>query len=260
LEECIEITKIHSIAGTLDGEILMRERPFRAPHHTITEKALIGGGKSARPGEITLAHRGVLFLDEFAEYRKETMDALRQPLENRKITISRVYGTYEFPADMMLAAAANPCKCGYYPDRTRCKCSESEVARYMARLSGPIMDRMDLCVGVPAVRVEELQNDRKAESSERIRKRVEAAAWIQRERYKNTGIHFNSSLNAADIKKYCHIGENEKHLLRHAFEHFSMSARGYYKIIKVARTIADLEGSVNIREEHLSQALGYRMT
>ena len=259
LEECIEITKIHSIAGILGDKSLITERPFRAPHHTVTEKALIGGGTRVRAGEITLAHKGVLFLDEFAEFNRDTIDALRQPLENGKIAIARIYGTYEFPAKVMVVAATNPCRCGYYPDRSKCSCTEHEVQKYFRRLNGPVIDRIDICVGVQAVKVEELQGHKKGAASEEIRKRVEAAAFLQKERYQGTDIHFNSELNTNEVKKYCYVGEREKVLLRQAFERFGMSARAYYKTIKVARTIADLEGSTNIREAHISEALGYRM-
>lgn len=259
LEECIEITKIYSIAGLLGNKPLMTERPFRAPHHTVTEKALTGGGSRVKAGEITLAHKGVLFLDEFAEFRRDAIDALRQPMENGEITISRVYGTYRFPARIMLVAAANPCKCGYYPDRSRCICTENEVHRYFSRLSGPVIDRIDICAGVQPVKVEELQKYKKGETSQQIRKRVEAAVFIQKERYRNTDIDFNSELNTNAVKKYCYMGEKEKALMRRVFEKLGLSARAYYKIIKVARTIADLEGSIKIQEKHISEALGYRM-
>ena len=259
LEECLEITKIQSIAGNLREETLITERPFRAPHHTITEKAMTGGGQRVVPGEITLAHRGVLFLDEFAEFKSDTIDALRQPLEKGSFVLSRVSGTYRFPADFMLVAASNPCPCGYYPDRTRCTCSEPQVQRYLGRMKGPIADRIDICVGVQPVEVDQLQTNRRCESSTDIRKRVEAAVFLQRERYAGTGFRFNSELDIRGVKKYCYIGEKEKQLLRQAFTSFGMSARGYYRVIKVARTIADLEGSIHIREKHISQALGYRM-
>lgn len=259
LNECIEITKIHSIAGILGDRALVTDRPFRAPHHTVTTKALIGGGNRVKPGEITLAHRGVLFLDEFAEFQRTVIDALRQPMETGKIVVSRVYGTYIFPAEVMAVAAANPCRCGYYPDRTRCKCTEPEIRKYQERLSGPVIDRMDICAAVPEVRVDELQKCRKGESSARIRKRVEAAVFLQRERYKGLDVRFNARLGQEQVKKYCYVGEGERRLLRQAYQQFGMSARAYYKTIKVARTIADLEGSMNIREKHISEALGYRM-
>lgn len=260
LEECIEITKIHSIAGILDGNALMRVRPFRAPHHTITQKALVGGGKKVRPGELTLAHGGVLFLDEFAEFKRDTIDALRQPLEEHRVVISRVYGICVFPADVMLVAATNPCKCGYYPDRNRCSCSGYDVKKYQGKFRGPLTDRMDICVAVPEVSIEDLQKGKKSESSETVRKRVEAAAAIQKERYRGQQVRFNSGLSQDQIQKYCFLGEKEKSLLGQAFKQLGMSARAYYKTIRVARTIADLEGCEDIRECHIAEALGYRMT
>lgn len=259
LEECIEITKIYSIAGLLDDTPLITRRPFRAPHHTITEKALIGGGNKIKAGEITLAHKGVLFLDEFAEFKRDTIEALRQPLESGSITISRVYGTCRFPAEIMVVAAANPCKCGYYPDRSKCRCSEHEVHKYFSRFNGPIMDRMDICAGVSPVKAEDLMKSRKGEASEKIRKRVEAAVLLQKERYRDIKPNFNSELNPDEVQKYCSLGAKESALLFQAFEAFHLSARGYYKTIKVARTIADLEGSTDIKEAHISEALGYRM-
>lgn len=260
LEECIEITKIHSIAGILDGNALMRVRPFRAPHHTITQKALVGGGKKVRPGELTLAHGGVLFLDEFAEFKRDTIDALRQPLEEHRVVISRVYGICVFPADVMLVAATNPCKCGYYPDRNRCSCSGYDVKKYQGKFRGPLTDRMDICVAVPEVSIEDLQKGKKSESSETVRKRVEAAAAIQKERYRGQQVRFNSGLSQDQIQKYCFLGEKEKSLLGQAFKQLGMSARAYYKTIRVARTIVDLEGCEDIRECHIAEALGYRMT
>ncbi len=260
LEECIEITKIQSIAGILGKKLMVTERPFRAPHNSVTQKALIGGGRQVRPGEITLAHRGVLFLDEFAEFKREVIDALRQPLEQKEIVISRVYGTEVFPADFMLVAAMNPCRCGYYPDRNKCTCSEAEVFKYRSRISGPIFDRMDLCVGMTPLKAGELQSDTKAETSEKIRKRVEAAAAIQKERYRNEIITCNAQLNRELIKKYCHPGEKERKLLAQVYEKFELSARTYYKIMKVARTIADLRGKTEIGEEDLATAIGYRIS
>jgi len=259
LEECIEITKIYSIAGLLGDKSLITKRPFRAPHHTITEKALIGGGNRIKAGEITLAHKGVLFLDEFAEFKRDTIEALRQPVENGSITISRIYGVCQFPARFMLVAAANPCRCGYYPDRSRCSCSEHEVHKYLGRLNGPMIDRMDLCVRVSPVEAKHLIAGKKAESSEQIRKRIACAVSLQRERFQGRKFRFNSELSVDEIQACCPLAKKEQELLFQALEAFGMSARGYYKIIRVARTIADLEGSGCIRSEHISEALGYRM-
>lgn len=258
MEECIEITKIHSIAGELAGRSIITERPFRSPHHTITSKAMIGGGQNPKPGEITMAHRGVLFLDELAEFRRETIDSLRQPLESRKIVIGRTTGNYIFPADVMLVAATNPCKCGYYPDRSRCRCTEYDVRKYKNKISGPMINRMDIVVGAPLMTVDELQRDRKNITSQELRKKVEAAAMIQRERYEGTGINYNSELTGENIRKYCYLGHNEKFIMKSAFKAMGISARTYYKTIKVARTIADLERSANIEERHIAEAVGYR--
>jgi len=259
LDECIEITKIYSIAGLLGETSLITKRPFRAPHHTITEKALIGGGNRIKAGEITLAHKGVLFLDEFAEFKRDTIEALRQPVETGSITISRIYGTCQFPAKFMVVAAANPCKCGYYPDRSKCCCSEHEVHKYLSRLNGPMIDRMDLCVGVLPVEAKELISNKETQNSEQIRKRVSVAVNIQKERCQGKRFRFNSELSIDEIKNCCPVGKKEQALLFQALETFKMSARGYYKTIRVARTIADLEESESIREEHISEALGFRM-
>ncbi len=258
IDECIEITKIHSISGKLDGKALITRRPFRSPHHTISSKGLIGGGVKAKPGEITLAHKGVLFLDELTEFKNEVIEALRQPIESKKIIISRVNGTFEFPADIMLIAAMNPCRCGYYPDRKKCSCTEYEVNKYLGRISGPMLDRIDITVSSPPVLVEDLSKNIKFESSKEMQKKVEAACFIQNQRYKNTTVKYNSELSPEDIKKYCYLGEKEKKLLEYSFEKLNLSARSYYKTIKVARTIADMEGVLNIGERHIAEALGYR--
>lgn len=257
-DECIEITKIHSIAGTLNGNAFLTERPFRAPHHTITAKALIGGGNRIKPGEITLAHRGVLFLDELAEFKRDTLDVLRQPLETGEILISRVNQVVRFPAQVMLVAASNPCKCGFFPDRNRCSCAEFEVKKYQSRMRGPIMDRIDICTSVLEVSFEQLQQQEQSESSDDIRRQIEIAVCRQKERYRGTNIMFNSQLNQEQLKIYCPLGNQEIHLLKDAFAKLGMSARAYYKMIRVARTIADLEESEKIREQHICEAIGYR--
>ncbi len=257
MEECMEITKIHSIAGKLDGKIIKMTRPFRAPHHTLTDKALIGGGNNPKPGEITLAHKGVLFMDELAEFKREAIDALRQPLEDGQVSISRLGGNYVFPADIMLVAATNPCKCGYYPDRNKCNCSEIQVKNYLGKISGPILDRIDICINMPSVGLEEL-GIRNGESSIDIRKRVERARQYQCERYKKEKYSFNSQLPSSHIEKYCFLGSRQKKMINDAYHAFGLSVRAYYKIIRVARTIADLDGAEYIQDEHLSEAIGYR--
>ena len=265
LEECIEITKIHSIAGILDGNALMRVRPFRAPHHTITQKALVGGGKKVRPGELTLAHGGVLFLDEFAEFKRDTIDALRQPLEEHRVVISRVYGICVFPADVMLVAATNPCKCGYYPDRNRCRCQDWEVRRYLARLSGPLLDRMDLCCQIKQTPIRKLWEKREASyidsdknGSKWMREQVLEARKRQQMRCRGAAMRENGRLSPGEILKYCPLGLEEQEFLEQASEQAGLSMRGCHRVIRVARTIADLEGKDRIGVEHLGQALFFR--
>lgn len=257
-EECIEITKIHSIAGELKDSSFITKRPFRSPHHTITARAMAGGGLNVKPGELTLAHKGVLFLDEMAEYKREALEVLRQPMESKKLVITRTSGTYEFPADFMLVAATNPCRCGYYPDRRRCSCTESEVKKYIGKISGPLLSRIDIMVSAPGMNISELQKKRVNETSSQLRKKVEAARLIQSERYKGTDISFNADLSPADIKKYCYLGQEEKMFLKNVLDVIGISPRTYYKIIKVSRTIADLDGAINIEKRHLAEAAGYR--
>ena len=262
LEECIEITKIHSIAGILDGNALMRVRPFRAPHHTITQKALVGGGKKVRPGELTLAHGGVLFLDEFAEFKRDTIDALRQPLEEHRVVISRVYGICVFPADVMLVAATNPCKCGYYPDLTRCTCTEREIHGYLHRISRPLLDRMDLSAEMSRIPFEELLKKQpkgtKEEDSAAIRSRVEKVQKIQARRYEGTSYRFNGDLDSAGVQKYCALGAAEEKLLEGMYQKFSLTARSCHRLLKVARTLADMDESENIGKKHLAEAAAFR--
>ncbi len=258
-EESIQITRIHSIAGILGDNDIIRKRPFRMPHHTITSSALIGGGSIPKPGEVTLAHKGVLFLDELAEFKGDLIDLLRIPLEDKKLIISRSAGNFMFPCDFMLIAATNPCKCGYYPDRNLCSCKEIDVKRYQKKISGPLLDRIDISINANPIKLEELQNKTEAEKSCIIRKRVEKAHEIQHKRY-NDDVLFNASLSSKEIKKYCKLGKNEQEILNKAFRIFNISARGYYKIIKVARTIADLDESQDIKEVHISEAIGYRLT
>lgn len=258
-EESIEITKIHSVAGFLkDKGTLITKRPFRSPHHTISASALIGGGKIPKPGEISLAHNGVLFLDELPEFKKNVLEVMRQPLEDMEVTIARVNSTITYPSKFMLIASMNPCPCGYYPDSKRCHCTQKEVKKYLSRISGPLIDRIDICLEVKPVDYNQLSTKHKAESSQDIRKKVIAAQKIQYERYKSENILFNSQLSSSQIEKYCNLGDKEVEILKMAFDKLSLSARAYHRILKVARTIADLDNSENIKVEHLAEAIQYR--
>lgn len=260
LEEALEITKVYSICGLLPREkALVCERPFRSPHHTTSMQALTGGGRTPRPGEISLANHGILFLDELPEFNKATLEVLRQPLEDHKIILSRVRGSCQYPANCQMVAAMNPCSCGYYPDRSRCKCSLTDVNRYLGRISQPLLDRIDICMEVPRLEYKDLTGNRQHnESSEEIRMRVEAAVERQRVRYQDEKILFNSQLNARLINRYCKLNDNEQELLRQAFQTMNLSARAYHRLIKVSRTIADLEDSDRIKEKHICEAIGYR--
>lgn len=259
-DEWLEIMKVYSIAGILGNEDQrIRQRPFRAPHHTASPQSLSGGGKYPSPGEISLAHRGVLFLDEFPEFSRRALEVLRQPLEDRKITISRVHGTYEFPACLMLIGAMNPCPCGYYPDMNRCRCRPGDIARYQSRLSAPILDRIDLFAEVESVSYEELQGkSENTGTSQEMRRLVERAAAMQKERYRDEKIRFNSELGPSQTDRYCTMDREGSSLLREIFEKLDLSARAYYRVLRVARTAADLEGSEIIRAEHISEAVSYR--
>lgn len=258
-EESLEVSSIYSISGLLrTAGSLQTERPFLNPHHTVTGQALVGGGRVPVPGIISLAHRGVLFLDELPEFKRETLDILRQPLEDRQVQIARNSGTYVYPADFMLVGAMNPCPCGYYPDLSRCRCTPYEVRRYLRRVSGPILDRMDICVEAHPVKFGELAGQKRTMNSAQIRDRVIRARKLQSERFADTGIRFNSDMKAADVEKYCLLGDKEKLFMEKMFAAMQLSARGYHRIIKVARTVADLENSGRIREEHLAEAICYR--
>ena len=259
-EESIETTKIHSICGTLpEGAGLVKKRPFRAPHHTVSPAGLTGGGSVPRPGEISLAHNGVLFLDELPEYNRTAMEVLRQPLEDGTVTISRAAGRLTYPCSIMLVAAMNPCPCGYYGHPTRkCTCSEGSVSRYLSKVSGPLLDRIDLHVEVMPVEFADLADRSRAESSAAIRERVNAARRIQNERYKDTGITCNAMLTPAYLHRFCILTEEAKNMLKTAFERMGLSARAYDRILKVARTIADLDGSEDIDVQHIAEALQYR--
>lgn len=259
-DEAIETTKIHSIAGLLNAsKYLVMERPFRAPHHTISDAGLIGGGHVPKPGEVSLAHNGVLFLDEFPEFKRNVLDSLRQPLEDGYVTISRVTHSITFPARFMLIAAMNPCPCGYWGDSRRaCSCSGTQIRKYRSRVSGPLLDRMDIHIEVPPVTVRELSIEREEESSEAIRNRVIGARNIQRERFQGKKIYSNSHMPPRLIKKYCILNEGGKHLVEKAVEKFGLSPRAYHRILKVARTIADIEAKEHIEEVHLAEAIQYR--
>ncbi len=258
-EESLEISRIYSIVGMLpEEEPLMRHRPFRAPHHTVTPAALCGAGLHPRPGEITLAHRGVLFLDELPEMRGN-LDFLREPLEERKITISRAGGTCTFPASFLLVAAMNPCPCGYYPDRRRCSCTLREIKNYQARVSQALLDRIDLrCEMQPAEYDDLTAGGQSNMTSAWMREHVIRAGQLQKDRYAGTGILFNSELSAADIHRYCDTSPEAGRLLRASFRSLGLSARGYHHVLKVSRTIADLEGAEKICETHVSEALCFR--
>ena len=260
-DEALEVTKVHSIAGLIPSDTsLITTRPFRSPHHTISAVGLSGGGAFPRPGEISLAHNGVLFLDEFPEFRKDALEVLRQPLEDGVVTIARVNATLTYPSNTMLIAAMNPCKCGYYGDGTnRCNCSEGSIKQYLGKISGPLLDRIDLHIEVPAVKYDELTDRAPAESSEEIKKRVEKAREIQKERFKNDkGVYCNAQMTEKMVATYCALGEAETTVLKQAFDNLGLSARAHNRILKVARTIADLKGSENIQVEHLAQAIYFR--
>lgn len=257
-EESLEITKIYSISGMLEKGGMIKKRPFRSPHHTIPKAALVGGGRIPKVGEITLSHGGVLFLDELPEFDKSVIEVLRQPLEEKKMVISRVYGNFSFPADFMLVAAMNPCPCGNYPDLNRCTCTPTMVRRYQGKISQAFLERVDINVEVSAVKFEQLSQKGEGESSEQIKKRVEQAVEFQRNRYKEEAISFNSQMNGKMVEKYCVLGNTEKELLKNYFDKKKMSARSYHRVLKVARTIADLSKSETITQIHLLEALSYR--
>jgi magnesium chelatase family protein len=260
-EEAIETTKIHSIAGLLSAErCLITEKPFRAPHHTISDAGLIGGGSYPRPGEISLAHNGVLFLDEFPEFKRNILDSLRQPLESGNVVISRVSHAVTFPARFMLVAAMNPCPCGYYGDTRRpCTCTGAQIHRYRTRVSGPLLDRIDIQIGVPPVTIRELSLDTQEEPSEAIRGRVKAARVLQSARFKGKSLYANGQMTARMVKKHCAVDAPATALLETAVERFALSARAYHRILKVSRTIADLEGEERIDESHVAEAIQYRV-
>lgn len=259
-EEALEVTKIHSIAGVLNNKDgIIMARPIRSPHHTTTMLALTGGGRTAKPGEISLAHTGVLFLDEMPEYKRDALETLRQPLEDGVITISRVEQTITYPANFTLIASMNPCPCGNYGSRDKeCKCTPQAIHKYLNKLSGPLMDRIDMHIEVDSVTYDELRSEELEESSEDIKLRVDKARDIQLNRYKNSNIYSNAKMNDHLVKKYCKISLESEKMLRYAFDKLNLSARAYSRILKVARTIADLEGSEDIKDEYILEAISYR--
>lgn len=258
-EEALEVTKIHSVAGVLRQDGIVLERPFRSPHHSASTAALTGGGVRARPGEVSLAHGGVLFLDELPEFRRETLEALRQPLEDGVVSVARVNAKVEYPARFMLVASMNPCPCGNYGDPKRtCTCTPHQIARYLSRISGPLLDRIDLHIEVSRPRYEQLRSKTQGESSAAVRKRVNAAREVQRERFLGSGVFSNSQLSGALFEQACALDEKTSALLQAAFTALHMSARSYKRILMVARTIADLAGEERIREEHVAEAIQYR--
>jgi len=260
IDEALDATRIYSVADCLPPDVpLIRHRPFRAPHHTISHAGLVGGGRWPRPGEISLAHRGVLFLDELPEFGQRTLEVLRQPLEDKIVTIARAQGSLTFPANFMLVAAMNPCPCGYYGDPVReCTCSMSTISRYQKRISGPLLDRIDIHVEVPRVDYEKLSDDRRGEPSAVIRRRVQAARDRQQERFAGTALTCNADMGPAEVREFCKIDDNGKSLMKSAMHQLQLSARAYHRILKLARTIADLEGSADIQLHHIAEALQYR--
>lgn len=261
-EESMEVSVIYSVAGMLgEDRPLIMKRPFLNPHHTISPQALAGGGRIPKPGVISLAHRGVLFLDELPEFPRAIIDILRQPLEEKQIHIARSGGNFVYPADCMFVGAMNPCPCGNYPDLNNCSCTDFEVQRYLGHISGPIADRIDICVEAPKPTYQELISTvGTGENSTTIRERVMAARTLQETRYRKTGIRFNSDLTAGDIRRYCRLGIQEQRFMERIFENMKLSARAYHRILKVARTIADLDGKERIEEMHLTEAVCYRST
>ncbi len=259
-EEAIDVTKVHSVAGILDSDVgIVTTRPFRTPHHTTTVPALVGGGAKAKPGEVSLANNGVLFLDEMPEYSRRTLETLRQPLEDRKVTVSRVQQTVEYPAGFMLIASMNPCPCGNYGSKTQiCRCTPSQIHNYVSRLSGPLMDRIDLQIEVDNITYDELRGKGESETSAQIKERIERVRAIERERFKDDGILTNAEMGNRELNKYCKIDQDCERLLQKAFDKLNLSARGTTRILKVARTIADIEGSENIMPKHIAEAIQYR--
>ena len=259
-EEQIELTRIYSVAGKLCENGLITERPFRDPHHSVSKGALIGGGNNPMPGEITFANNGILFLDEFPEFKRDTIEVLRQPLEDGKIVINRVFGSITYPARFTLVAAMNRCPCGFFPDRNKCRCMPGEIARYVSKISQPLLDRIDLKVDIPAINFEDFGNRIKSESSEIMRNRVLRARQMQKARYKDSDTKYNSRLTSRETEEFCVIPKASKEKIKDLFNTCDFSARAYYRILKTSRTIADLEGFEAIQEKHVNEALMFRLT
>jgi magnesium chelatase family protein len=260
VDEALDVTRIYSVSDQLpESRPLIRARPFRAPHHTISNAGLVGGGNLPQPGEISMAHMGVLFLDEMVEFAPRVLEVLRQPLEDKIVTISRAQGSMTFPANFQLIGAMNPCPCGYYGDTIRaCTCSSATITRYQKRLSGPLLDRIDIHVEVPRVDYEKLSNDRLGESSEKVRARVEAAREVQRQRFGTGRVRYNANMGVADVRKHCVLTEEGRSLIKSATTQMQLTARAYHRVLKLARTIADLAGAEHISPTHLAEALQYR--
>jgi len=259
-EEALETTKIHSIAGKIERDTaLITTRPFRAPHHTISSISLIGGGRIPKPGEISLAHNGVLFLDELPEFNKNTLEVLRGPLEDKIVTISRINASLTYPSNFMFVASMNPCPCGFYGSQDKeCTCSPQAISRYMGKISGPLLDRIDIQIEVTPVKYQKLESTDDIESSQEIKMRVNKARKIQQQRYEKEAIYSNSQLTPKLIEKYCKLDKEGKNILELAFQRLGLSARAYGRILKVARTIADLDDKENIETNHIAEAIQYR--
>ncbi len=261
MEESLEVSTIYSVAGLLkERQSLVCRRPFLSPHHTISEHALAGGGRVPRPGVLSLAHRGVLFLDELTEFKKATLEILRQPMEDKEVQIARSSGTFTYPASCLIVGAMNPCPCGYYPDRDHCTCSLHEIGHYLHKISGPVLDRMDIVAEAKKVDISKLSDEKGGESSACISERIMRARRMQGRRFQGTTLSFNADMGPAQVRRYCPLGEKEQKMMEQLFSSMNLSARAYHKIIKVARTIADLEESERIERRHLAEAACYRRT
>jgi magnesium chelatase family protein len=259
LTEALETTKIHSVMGTLNGQAIIATRPFRSPHHTISDAGLVGGGTVPKPGEVSLAHNGVLFLDELPEFRRNVLEVMRQPLEDGNITVSRAMGSINYPASFMLVAAMNPCPCGFLTDpQKECVCTPLQIQRYRSKVSGPLLDRIDIQVEVPTLRYQELATKDAGESSEIIRQRVNAARALQLQRFEKTKLHANAQMSTREIKRYCVVKDDAERLLETAINKLGLSARAYSRVLKVGRTIADLAGAEDIQASHIAEAIQYR--